>query len=201
LEFDVFIGNNSVKVEFTQSRKLKHCYLKIIDENRLKVRANHYFGLSDAKEFINNKKNWILKQFDRIKANKSKLKDNEFLFLGNICSLNDFKLEKESLNYFYKEKAKEFIPPIVEIFSHQMNLYPSQLKFRKNKSRWGSCSFNNTINLNIYLMRLPSKLIEYVIVHELAHIRHKNHQKNFWVLVEQFIPDFKEREKELKSFF
>ena len=81
-----------------------------------------------------------------------------------------------------------------------MSLYPSNLKFRNNKGRWGSCSYKNSISLNINLMKFPLSVIEYVIIHELAHIKHKNHSKFFWDLVEVFCPKYKDEEVLLKSF-
>jgi predicted metal-dependent hydrolase len=80
-----------------------------------------------------------------------------------------------------------------------MNLHPSRVSFRFNKTRWGSCSYKNSIVFNYYLAKLPEDVIEYVVVHELAHIKHKNHQKNFWALVGEFLPDFKNRLKKLRE--
>ena len=67
------------------------------------------------------------------------------------------------------------------------------------KSKWGSCSVKNSLIFNYYLAKLPEDIIEYVVVHELAHIKHKNHQKEFWDLVSKFIPDYKERIKRLRK--
>ena len=105
-----------------------------------------------------------------------------------------------NLNPEDTEKAKEIIPNIVDKYSEKMSLFPNTLKFRKNKSRWGSCSGLNNINLNIFLMKLPLEAIEYVVVHELAHIKHKNHSRRFWNLVEEFIPNYKSIEKTIKTY-
>ena len=73
--------------------------------------------------------------------------------------------------------------------------------FVKNiKTRWGSCSSLNNINLNLHLMRLPDHLIDYVILHELAHTKEKNHGKSFWNLVDSLVMDLKEMKKELKTY-
>ena len=117
------------------------------------------------------------------------------LYLGKVCKKDELLKENEDIEKFYKKNAIEYITPMVEIYSKLMDLYPKQLKFRKNKSRWGSCSMQNNINLNTELIKQDIKFIEYVVVHELAHIRHKNHQKEFWELVGEFMPDFKERRK------
>jgi len=81
-----------------------------------------------------------------------------------------------------------------------MGLQPSRVSFRKARTRWGSCSGRDSISLNLYLAALPQELSDYVIVHELAHIRHKNHAKVFWSLVHRYIPDWKEKRKKLREY-
>ena len=78
-----------------------------------------------------------------------------------------------------------------------MGLVPKTVKFRRYKSRWGCCSVHNDITFNTALMRYDDELIDYVVVHELAHIAHKNHGTSFWSLVEAYIPDWRERRKRL----
>ena len=81
-----------------------------------------------------------------------------------------------------------------------MNLKPRKVSFRKAKTRWGSCSDVNNISLNIALTALPQTLSDYIIIHELAHIKHKNHSKDFWNLVAQYYPDHKEARRRLKDY-
>ena len=81
-----------------------------------------------------------------------------------------------------------------------MNLKPKKVSFRKAKTRWGSCSSVNNISLNIALTALPQTLSDYIIIHELAHIKHKNHSKDFWNLVEKYYPNYIEARKELKNY-
>ena len=81
-----------------------------------------------------------------------------------------------------------------------MNLIPTKITFRKTKRRWGSCSAKNELSFTSSLIQLPLECIEYIIVHELSHIKHKHHQKSFWLHVEEFMPDFREHEKVLKEY-
>ena len=80
-----------------------------------------------------------------------------------------------------------------------MNLDYSEIKFRKMKSRWGSCNSKGVITLNTQLIKIDKELIDYIIVHELAHLTHMNHSKRFHNLVELYIPNHKELNRKLKA--
>jgi predicted metal-dependent hydrolase len=71
---------------------------------------------------------------------------------------------------------------------------------RSQKTRWGSCSFNNNISLNVKLTRLPQELIDYVILHELAHTRIKNHGREFWKMLDGLIGDAKKLDRRLREY-
>jgi predicted metal-dependent hydrolase len=86
----------------------------------------------------------------------------------------------------------------VEYFSHIMQLYPTHLTVSKARTRWGSCTAQNHVRLNWRLMLLPPEILDAVVVHELAHIREKNHSRRFWMLVSQFDPNFREHRTVLK---
>ena len=100
---------------------------------------------------------------------------------------------------FYKQYAQNYLTPRLEYFSQLMGLKHSELKFRKMKSRWGSCSSRGTITLNTELIKVKKELIDYVIVHELAHLKHMNHSKRFHSLVEEYLSDSYTLRKELKN--
>ena len=100
---------------------------------------------------------------------------------------------------FIKRDTK-ILPLKLEEYSKKMNLIPTSISYRKNKRTWGSCNYKNGLNFNILLMKFPIELMEYVIIHELAHIKHKNHSKSFWDLVEVYCPDYK-KEKYLRIFY
>jgi len=99
---------------------------------------------------------------------------------------------------FYKEYAIKKIEPMLKLWSKKMKLEPSYVGYRKAKTRWGSCSSKDRISFNYYLMKLPLNMVEYVVVHELAHIEHKNHSKKFWSLLESYLPKYKSIVKELR---
>jgi predicted metal-dependent hydrolase len=81
-----------------------------------------------------------------------------------------------------------------------MQLFPEAIRFRKTKRQWGSCSGKNVLSFNTMLMKLPEEVIAYVVVHELAHIAHKHHQRSFWKLVGQHMPDYEAHIAELHTY-
>ena len=104
----------------------------------------------------------------------------------------------EELNEL-KALAKRIIPEKVEKYSKIMGIIPEHVSINSAKTRFGSCSGKNRLNFSCRLMSYPECAIDYVVVHELAHIKHHNHSKEFWALVEKYMPDYKERKKLLKG--
>lgn len=96
-------------------------------------------------------------------------------------------------------RAKTELPPRVKHWSAVMGLTPSGVKITSARTRFGSCSAKNSLCFSWYLMRYPAAAIDYVVVHELAHIRHRNHSPAFYALVEQHLPDWRERMQLLKD--
>lgn len=97
------------------------------------------------------------------------------------------------------KSAKEILPKRVEYYSSLMNLKPTSVKITKAKKRFGSCSGKNGICFSCYLMLYPMEAVDYVVVHELAHIKHHDHSKEFYDLIKRYMPDYKKREKLLKQ--
>lgn len=99
-----------------------------------------------------------------------------------------------------KQQAEQLLPQRLSQLAHIHNCSYSEVKIAKMRSRWGSCNSNKLITLNCYLMQLSWELIDYVLLHELAHTKEMSHGQSFWELLESFLPDFKERRKAMKRF-
>lgn len=208
--------------------KLKNIYLSFSDSGELIVKSPKVSNQYIEKLLIKKSK-WIKEAREKIKLKKGKTSTvkngTEIYFLGEkyICNLNEYKNKSSKLKVqgnniniyystydnskfialihkFYKTKAKEVIPPLVHKYSKIMSLHPQEIKFRKTKKQWGSCSSKNVLSFNTMTMKLPIDVIEYIIIHELAHIKHKHHKKDFWNLVEQFMPDYKDKINTLKEY-
>jgi predicted metal-dependent hydrolase len=98
-----------------------------------------------------------------------------------------------------RTKAKAFLPARVEFLAQKHGFKPAKVSCRNQKTRWGSCSPQNNISLNIALVLLRPELIDYVILHELTHIKHKNHSADFWSSLEKVMPNYKILKKQLRK--
>lgn len=98
-----------------------------------------------------------------------------------------------------KKRASEILPSKVEYYSKLTGLYPTGIKITSAKKRFGSCSGRNSLCFSYQLMKYPEHCIDYVVLHEIAHIKHHNHSKNFYSLIEKYMPDYAERVRILRS--
>lgn len=155
--------------------------LSINDDLMPVVRAPYVVTKKQTDLFVESNIQWIEKAIVKKSAEHEKynLSDDDLFDLVN--------------------KAKSYIPNRVEYFSKIMGLTPASVKITKAKKRFGSCSGKNGLCFSCYLMLYSEKAIDYVVVHELAHIKHHNHSEAFHNLVAKYLPDYKERIKELKS--
>lgn len=130
-------------------------------------------------------------------------KFNEVIVGDNIINLyvksDDYDLKKQVLEKYYKKIAELDIKRLVLKWSKKMNLYPKTVKLNKAEKRWGSCNYTTkTLNFTIRNAMLVDWAQEYIVIHELAHLKHPNHSEKFWNFVESFMPDYKQAEEYLK---
>ena len=92
-----------------------------------------------------------------------------------------------------RKRAKEILPAKVAQYAAIMGVTPTAIRITSARTRFGSCSAKNSISFSWRLMQYPEAAIDYVVVHELAHIRHHNHSKAFYAFVERFLPDYRQR--------
>lgn len=196
MNFEYKLESISINVKLKNKRHVKHCYLRVLDSNLVQIKANIYFSQEDAKKLLQKKESWILEQIKRLEKNA--LNEDEFLYFGKIQKKELYNIK--DVDKFYKEKIQEYIPYLVDKHSKLMRLYPTSIKYRKNKNTWGSCNHKNGLNFNTLLCKFPLEVMEYVVIHELAHIKHKNHSRKFWDLVEMYCPNYKNAEETLRSF-
>lgn len=154
-----------------------------IDENcNLILRVPKRFSQKSAEALIEKHKSWIEK---KMASQQEKLKNKVVLTKEQMATL--------------KAKAQKIIPEKVKHYAELMDLKPTGVKITSAQKRFGSCSGKNSLCFSYILMQYPDRAIDYVVVHELAHIVHKNHSRDFYALIAKFLPDYKERNKLLKT--
>ena len=107
---------------------------------------------------------------------------------------------RKAIEHTLRKDAKKYLPERTSFWAEKHGLSFADLRVKNLKTRWGSCSMVNNINLNIHLMRLPVHLIDYVILHELAHTVHKNHGAQFWQLLDKLSGNARALAKEMKQY-
>ncbi len=106
---------------------------------------------------------------------------------------------KKAVIRWMKKEIKTHVERFVNLHADYKNLVPRSVTIKSQKSRWGSCGIKNDININWLLLMAPADVLEYVVVHELCHIKEKNHSIRFWALVAEHLPDYKSRRQWLKK--
>jgi len=111
------------------------------------------------------------------------------------------KAVRKCIDEALKIEAQDYLPARAELLSGTTGLIYKQVKLFKSKRFWGMCMNDNTIKLNIHLMRLPDELIDYVIFHELAHIKEKNHSRKFYEVLKNLVPEHKSCYDLMKKYY
>ena len=143
--------------------------------------------MSDKKiaEFVELKSDWIDKHIELVRERNEKNAD--------VVKFTDVEIKELA------QKAKEYIPERVAYYAQIMNVSYVRITIRNQVSRWGSCSTKGNLNFTGLLMLTPPEVIDYVVVHELCHLKEMNHSKKFWAEMEKMIPNYKEQKKWLKD--
>ena len=165
-----------MKFEYTVIRSQRKTISLLVDKNcQITVRAPLFISQQEIDSFMQEKKTWLENAVvtQREKAKKQKTQSQDDID-------------------FLRKKAKEIIPDKVRYFSLIMGVTPTAVRINSAKTRYGSCSGKNSLNFSLYLIDKEEAFIDYVVVHELAHIKHHNHSKEFYLFIEKFIPDYKE---------
>jgi len=168
--------------ELIRSRR-KTLALELTADGRLLVRAPLRLSKTHIEAFIERKAGWIA---------RARLRQAE---RRSLALPEPTPEETEAL----RRRAKEVLPEKVAYWSRRMGVRPAGLRITTARHRYGSCSGKNSLCFSCYLMRFPEEAVELVVVHELCHIREHNHGPGFYALLEQWLPDWRERKKLLGS--
>jgi len=194
---------------------------------RVIVRAPKGTRRANIEQFVHKKSGWILQAKARLAAVPAENPNQQFhngadvLYLGKVWRLihtpkvtrglvfdprQGFLLQEGRLEAapgflkgFYREETRRLVKVYIEKHADRWGLIPTSVRITSAMTRWGSCSGKNGLNFSYRLAMLPLEAIEYVVVHELAHIRHHNHSAAFWNYLGQMLPDYQQRRQWLKQ--
>lgn len=170
------------KVIYSQRKSLA---ISISNKGEVIVKAPKFIKERQIEIFLNQNMNWIERK------RKEALKDLE---KSHKLIINS----KQKVEY--KKEARKIFLEKLERISKEIDIKYQSFRLSSAKKRWGSCNSRGKINLNWRLILTKHELIDYVILHELAHVKHLNHSKNFWDFVKKYDPNYKQKKKELKKY-
>lgn len=189
-----------------------------IDQHGVKLRVPNKTKKFVIDKILTEKKDWIDSKQERI-TKKLNLQSDLFINSKNIiwffgksyilqrhntsnCILNDKIIlnENNTLSFFYKSELGKYVQKKLVSYSNTLGLQPKKISVKEMKSRWGSCSTQGNISFNINLSKAPKFVIDYVVIHELLHLKEMNHSKRFWNLVSINYPDYEQAITWLKNY-
>ncbi len=171
---------NTIKYKLRKGPKTKRLSISIHSDARVVVSAPQRLSQKNIEDFILKKSVWIRKSID--------------FYKNRVDKLPSFELDNKK-----RQEIKLFIISRLEEINKLYNFKYTRVFVKNHKSRWGSCSSARNLNFNYRIISLPGHLAEYIIAHELCHLKEMNHSKRFWDLVAISIPDHKQRRRELKK--
>ena len=204
--------SNGLEIEVIVNRKNnKNIYFRVKEDLKLYVNAPMFLSSDSILKLIKDNESAIIRMYD---AMESKTKDDDkFWYLGKKYYIAIREQDEVTFDdkYVYTpslvELDKFYQAKVVEIFTKEVDIAKKcfahlpefTLKFRKMRTRWGVCNVTNkTVTLNTELLKKDIELLDYVIIHELCHFFEGNHSKNFWALVGQAYPNYKEARRKLR---
>jgi hypothetical protein len=207
-------------------KRRKTISLHIKEDGKIVVYAPYRTPKWEIEKFFNEKESWIVEKRSKkersIKeAEKAFISGEKFLFLGELVpleiqdnnkepplklSFGKFVLDKNHIEEardlfikWYKEEAKERIIGRIDYYSKRLQLFPKGVKITSAKYRWGSCSRDDRLSFSWRMIMASFSIIDYILIHELVHIKEKNHSKRFWNYLESVHPDYKKHRLWLKE--
>lgn len=217
-----------IEYQLMRSKKRRRTIsLHVKQDGRVVVYVPFRTPESEIEKFVSEKRPWIWRKQSEMEissqSGEKQFQPGEaFLYLGQsypleiqggnnnghplTLSFGKFVLDKAHIEearglfiQWYKKEAKEKLAGRINYYCNRLQLYPKGFRITSAKCRWGSCSGDNRVSLSWRIMMAPLKVIDYVLIHELVHIREKNHSKRFWSYLEKFVPDYKKHRLWLRT--
>lgn len=179
-------GLGEIRISVIRSAR-KSLGLEVRDANTVLARIPTRVSDRELKAFVENHRSWILEK-TAVMAEREENRKSTPAPPPELLSKTD------------RMKIQLKIGKRVRHYCEKMGVTVGYVTVKNQKTRWGSCSAKGNVNFNYQLAFLPDELLDYVVIHELAHRRHMNHSRAFWAEVEKYCPDYLERREQLKEY-
>ena len=219
-----------LRIEVKKSKRAKQFWLKANVSEIYLIAPTVNYEITQVMRFLDSKKEWILKTlecYERVRSNyvEANLKSGTISFLGKRYNLQitkdiapsvivsdnlskitfhvtDRRKYKDDLKQWYFEQTRRIVSERLDLIRIRNPSLPAynKVSIKNQRSRWASCSENGNLNFNLILAALPIEIIDYVIIHELAHLIELNHSNNFWNIVKMTDPEFQTHRKLLHKY-
>ena len=209
--YEITLGTEIVSYTLKRSLRARMVWLQIHSEKGLNVTVPRYYNLDEVPAYLISKSRWILKHLKRIRSEVLSTNINDKAPQLPLCYLGNplkFFGEATNLNYilpdgsgvghnsaliWLRQQSQEIIPSKVSLFSREIGVSFAKVIIRDQKTRWGSCSHLGNLNFNWRLIMAPEPVLDYVIIHELCHLKRMSHGKAFWNIVTKYCSDWQEK--------
>ena len=218
---------NSKIIEYEIVRsKIKNLYIHVRD-NEVIVKAPIKMKQSEIEDIVDRKKKWIYEIINQNvvenykDGNTVKILGKDFLlqvqFLKDIKPIlelnesdvvislplerknrNNTQIIKDLINNLYMKIAEKEVAMAMMVVTRIVGIKPNKYRIKRLKTAWGTCTQNKNITINSELMKYDRQVIQYVVLHEICHLKYMNHSKEFWNMVEKYMKDYKEVRSRLK---
>lgn len=219
-----------LRIEVKKSKRAKQYWLKANVSEIYLIAPTVNYEITQVMRFLDSKKEWILKTleyYERVRSNyvEANLKSGTISFLGKRYNLQitkdiapsvivsdnlskitfhvtDRRKYKDDLKQWYFAQTRRIVSERLSLIRNRNPSLPAynKVSIKNQRSRWASCSENGNLNFNLILAALPIEIIDYVIIHELAHLIELNHSKDFWNIVKMTDPEFQTHRKLLHKY-
>jgi len=223
MHFEVTVGDKTHNCPVRISTKARYLQLRFIPEKGLELVLPKFASYADAERFLKKNIDWVEKKLKS--ANHPRDTHSHFHFLGKRFSIktiasakghSSYKIGTDSLeishpepvrinfsklfDLIYRKEGKNLLPLMAQEIASEFGFSPNRISIRGQSSRWGSCSKKRNISLNYRMLKFRREIVNYIIIHELCHLRHFDHSKAFWNEVSKYSPNYKLLKKEIKNF-
>ena len=214
-------GNSRIVYSIKKSKRRKTSEIHV-DKKSVEIIVPETKSLSEIKKMVEGKRNWILQRQSQLRQEKpgpTYQNNTTVPYLGKnyklviklaqksdgfskknsrfVISLRSKRPSKKKTKLLYEswifENSQSILHKAMVRYSRKVGVKPKKIQMKKLRSKWGSLSNDNTININLHLLKADQKIVDYIILHEICHLKIKQHSHHFWSFIEQFDPTYRDK--------